>query len=236
MLITGTRKGIGRYLAEYYIDRGFYVYGCSRNPVDFELENYCHYCLNVSDQKEVKKMLSEIRKKHKRLDVLINNAAVNTALLPVMLVPYESALETVEINLLGTFLVSREAAKMMMKNTCGRIVNVSSMAVKHEVEGEAIYTASKAAVISLTRVMAKEFNLYGITCNVIAPAALKTDLIDAVDKQTVDRLLERNAIHEFGKMEDVSNSIDWLIRPESQCLLLSFLLGVKRYRVLRRNR
>ena len=77
------------------------------------------------------------------------------------------------------------------------------MAVKHEVEGEAIYPASKSAVISLTRVMAKEIYSYSITCNAIAPSALATDLIGAVNRESGTNLLLRNAIHDFGKMEDV---------------------------------
>lgn len=218
MLITGTRKGIGKYLTEYYVKKGFQVIGCSRGPIDYELKNYQHFCLDVTDESKVKKMFSEIRKIRNRLDILINNAAVNLALSPVLLVPYKSALKTIEINLLGTFLMSREAAKIMMKNSFGRIINISSMAVKHEVEGEAIYTASKSAIISLTRVMAKEIYSFGITCNVIAPSAIETDLMNAVDKDALYQILKRNAIHNLGKMENVSNTIDWLIRPESNSI------------------
>ena len=218
MLITGTRKGIGRYLAKYYTKRGFFVYGCSRTPIDYALENHSHFCLDVTDETKVTHLFAAIRKAHNRLDVVINNAAVNLTRSLFLLVPYQSALRTVEINLLGTFLMSREAAKLMMKQAFGRIINISSMAVKHEVEGEALYTASKSAVISLTRVMAKELYLHGITCNVIAPSALTTDLMDTVDRETLQHLLQRNAIHEAGKMEDVHNAIDWLLLKESSAI------------------
>ena len=156
MIITGTRKGIGKYLAEYFAEKGFFVIGCSRSDIDFKLNNYQHYSLDISDESLVNKMFTMIRKKYGRLDVLINNAGVNYALSPLLLVPYESALKTVEVNLLGTFLLSREAAKIMKKKSFGRIVNLGSMAVKHEVKGEAIYTASKAAIVSFSRVIAKE--------------------------------------------------------------------------------
>jgi 3-oxoacyl-[acyl-carrier protein] reductase len=218
ILITGTSKGLGRYLAEYYVKKGFWVYGCSRNPSEYAANNYKHFCLDVTDENKIKEMLFHIRKTHSRLDVLINNAAVNLTLSPVVLIPYALALKTIEINVLGTFLMSREAAKIMITNSYGRIINISSMAVKHEVEGEAIYTASKAAVISLTRVMAKEIYSYGITCNAIAPSALATDLIGAVNRESITNLLLRNAIHDFGKMEDVSNTIDWLIQPTSTAI------------------
>lgn len=218
ILITGDRKGIGRYLSEYYLEKGMTIIGCSRSETDLKHKNYEHFCLDVSDEKAVKKMYGEIRQTYGRLDVLINNAGVNLSLAPILLVPYKSALRTIEINLLGTFLMSREAAKIMMKNSFGRIINFSSMAVKHEVKGEAIYTASKSAIISLTRVMAKEVYGYNITCNIIAPSAIKTDLMDSIDKDVLRDVLKRNAIQELCKTEDISNTIDWFIKTTSNSI------------------
>jgi len=218
ILITGDRKGIGRYLSEYYLEKGMTVIGCSRSETDLKHKNYEHFCLDISDEQAVKKMYSEIRQTYGRLDVLINNAGVNLSLAPILLLPYKSALRTVEINLLGTFLMSREAAKIMMKNSFGRIINFSSMAVKHEVKGEAIYTASKSAIISFTRVMAKEVHGYNITCNIIAPSAIKTDLMDSIDKDALRDVLKRNAIQELCKTEDISNTIDWFIKTTSNSI------------------
>ena len=218
MIITGTRKGIGKYLAEYYTQNGFIVIGCSRDNIDFELNNYQHYCLDISDELLVKKMFKEIRKKYGRLDVLINNAGVNYALSPILLVPFESALQTVKINLLGPFLFIREAVRIMKKNSFGRIINFGSMAIKHEVKGEAIYTASKAAVVSFTRVLAKEVYNYGITCNVISPSAVDTDLMKNVNSDALKEVLSRNAITDVGNLEDINNIIDFLIKPESYAI------------------
>ena len=148
----------------------------------------------------------------------INNAGVNYAHSPLLLVPYESALKTVEVNLLGTFLLSREAAKIMKKKSFGRIVNLGSMAVKHEVKGEAIYTASKAAIVSLTRVMAKEISSYGITCNTVSPAAIDTDFIKNIKNNALNEVLSRNAIPNMGSLNEVSNTIDWLINTESSAI------------------
>ena len=218
LLITGTRKGIGKYLAEYYSKNLYQVIGCSRGLIDYKLDNYQHFCLDVSEESSVKKMFTEIRKKYGRLDVLINNAGVNYAHSPLLLVPYESALKTVEVNLLGTFLLSREAAKIMKKKSFGRIVNLGSMAVKHEVKGEAIYTASKAAIVSLTRVMAKEISSYGITCNTVSPAAIDTDFIKKINNNGLNEVLSRNAIPNVGSLNEVSNTIDWLINTESSAI------------------
>jgi len=218
ILITGDRKGIGRYLSEYYLEKGMTVIGCSRSETNLKHKNYQHYCLDVSDEQAVKKMYGEIRQTHDRLDVLINNAGVDLSSAPILLVPYKSALKTVEINLLGTFLMSREAVKIMMKNSFGRIINFSSMIVKHEIKGTAIYAASKSAIISFTRVMAKEVYGYNITCNIIAPSPIKTDLIDSIDKDVLKDILKRNAIQELCKTEDISNTIDWFIKTTSNSI------------------
>jgi 3-oxoacyl-[acyl-carrier protein] reductase len=218
ILITGDRKGIGRYLSEYYLEKGMTVIGCSRSETDLKHKNYQHFCLDVTCEKAVKKMYREIRQTYGRLDVLINNAGVDLSFAPILLVPYKSALRTVEINLLGTFLMSREAAKIMMKNSFGRIINFSSMLVRHEIKGTAIYTASKSAIISFTRVMAKEVHGYNITCNIIAPSAIKTDLMDSVDKDVLKDVLKRNAIQELCKTEDISNTIDWFIKTTSNSI------------------
>ena len=215
MIITGTRKGIGKYLAEYFSEKGFFVIGCSRKGADIQLNNYHHHCLDISDESSVKKMFTSIRKEYGRLDVLINNAGANYTLSPVVLVPFESALKTIMVNFMGTFLFSREAIKIMKLNTFGRIINFGSMATKHEVKGEAIYTASKAATASFTRVLAKEVYSYGIICNVISPSAIDTDLMKNVKIDELKEVLSRNAIPEIGRLEDISNTIDWLIKSEN---------------------
>jgi NAD(P)-dependent dehydrogenase (short-subunit alcohol dehydrogenase family) len=78
---------------------------------------------------------------------------VNQTLVPVLLVSLQAAVNTMNINFIGTFLLSREATKIMMKNNFGRIVNFGSMAIRHEEKGEAIYTASKAAIVTFTKIL-----------------------------------------------------------------------------------
>ena len=92
------------------------------------------------------------------------------------------------------------------------------MAVKLEVEGESIYTASKAAIISFSRVFAKEVYPLGITCNVVSPSAIETDLMMEIDKTALSNVLSRNAVKSKGDMEDISNTVDWLIKPESDAI------------------
>ena len=214
MIITGTRKGIGKYLVEYYVDRGFKVIGCSRSPVDYRLKHYEHFCLDVSDESKVIKMFSNIRKQYGKLDILINNAGI-ASMNHVILTPIDTVLKVLNTNVVGTFLFCREASKIMKKNHFGRIVNFATLATPLKLEGEAIYAASKASVVSLTEVLARELAEMRITVNAIGPTPVKTDLIRSVPTEKINDLINRQAIHRFGEFTDISNVIDFFIRPES---------------------
>jgi 3-oxoacyl-[acyl-carrier protein] reductase len=219
ILITGSSRGIGRHLAEHYVAAGLTVVGCSRTAHDtLQANNYSHFELDVTAESEVIGLFREIRTRFGRLDVVINNAGVNPAHSLSLLTSYDAAHKTLATNVLGTFVVSRESAKIMMRRKWGRIVNFSSMAARHEVPGEAIYSASKAAIHALTRVMAKEMYRYGITCNVVAPSAVATGMTAAIQGDALQEVLDRNAVPHLGKMSDISNAIDWLIKPESQAV------------------
>lgn len=214
VLITGTRKGIGKYLVEHFISKGYLVEGCSRTEPDWNLAQYTHHCVDVSDEQEVKKMLNSIDKRHGRLDILINNAGI-ASMNHFLLTPVEIVDKIMATNFRGTFLICREAAKLMRKKRYGRIVNLGSVAVPLRLEGEAIYAASKSAVVTLTQILAFELADFGITCNAIQPTPIETDLIRNVPKEKIDRIINRLAIKRLGKFEDIANVIDFFVRPES---------------------
>lgn len=217
MLISGTRKGIGRFLAEYYAHKGFLVEGCSRKPADWSLPDYTHHIADVANEAQVKAIFSSIRKRHGRLDIAINNAGI-ASMNHVLLMPGATATKIVQTNLYGTFLICRESAKLMMKQGYGRIVNFSTIAVPMHLEGEAIYAASKSAVVTFTKILAKELSGYGITCNSVGPSPIKTDLIRGVPQEKIDQLLEKLTIKSLGSFEDVANVIDFFVQPESSAV------------------
>jgi 3-oxoacyl-[acyl-carrier protein] reductase len=227
VLITGTSKGIGRALVEHYAGIGYHVVGCSRSSFEAELPNYRHCCLDVGDEPAVKRLFSEIRRKEGRLDVLINNAGV-ASMNHALLTPITAVNRIIETNFTATFLFCREAARLMQARRYGRIVNFASVAVPLKLEGEAVYAASKAAVISLTQVLAREFAEFGITVNAIGPTPIKTDLIRGVPPEKLDALIERQAIKRYGEPRDVIHVVDFFVQPTSDFVTgqVIFLGGV----------
>lgn len=201
-------------MAEYYSGKGFQTVGCSREPSDFTAAHYEHFCVDVADEPNVKEMFREIRRKHARLDILINNAGI-ASMNHTLLTPLATVRKILETNVLGSFLFCREAAKLMMARRYGRIVNFSTVATPLHLEGEAVYAASKAAINSLTQILARELATHNITVNAVGPTPIQTDLIGSVPEQKIDELLRRQAIPRLGEFSDVSNVIDFLIRPES---------------------
>lgn len=214
MLITGTRKGIGKSLVEYYVEQGYYVIGCSRGDVDYKLENHSHLIADVSNENEVRGIFSFIREKFGKLDVLINNAGI-ASMNHIMLTPLSTVTNIFNTNMIGTFLFCREASKLMSKNKFGRIVNFTTVATPLRLDGEAIYAASKAAVHSFTEVSARELAPLNITVNSIGPTPVDTDLIKAVPEDKMQRLISRQAIPRKGTVEDIINVIDFFISKKS---------------------
>jgi 3-oxoacyl-[acyl-carrier protein] reductase len=214
IVITGTRKGIGKALAEYYLNAGWQVVGCSRGEGSITHTRYLHFALDVSDEDAVVAMARFIKKQFGGVDALLNNAGI-ASMNHALLTPASTVNRILQTNVVGTFLFCREMAKLMRKSDCARIVNFTTVAHPLNLEGEAIYAASKAAVESLTRILARELGELNITVNAVGPTPIETDLIRGVPKEKMDALLARQAIRRMGEVRDVINAVDFYLRPES---------------------
>ena len=217
MLVTGARTGIGRHLAERFASRGFSVTGCSREPSDLAVDGYTHVTADVADEKQVVSLLGDIGRRFGRLDAAVNSAGI-ASMNHVLTTPGATAERIVRTNFLGTFLICREAAKLMMKAKRGRIVNVSSVAVPLMLEGEAAYAASKSAVETFTRILAHELGPFGITVNAVGPPPIATDLTRGVPKEKIDALVARLALRRPGTVEEVGRLVEFLVAPETDYL------------------
>ena len=214
MIITGTSKGIGRHLVEYYMSCGYTVVGCSRSPMENPPIGYTHFCLDVSNEDEVQDMVQETYRQKGDIGYLINNAGI-ASMNHFMLTPMKTVQKLFSTNVYGTFLFCREVAKVMSRKKKGRIVNFATIATPIKLEGEASYAASKAAVESYTRVMARELSNFNITVNAVGPTPVATDLIRGVPEEKIQNLLKMQAIPRLGEMKDITNVIDFFIQPGS---------------------
>ena len=214
ILITGTRKGIGRYLSEYYLEKDFVVVGCSRGESELSHPRYEHFCIDVADERAVIEMIASVRNRHGRIDYLLNNAGI-ASMNHSLLTPLAVVEQIFKTNVFGTFLFCREVGKVMAKNKAGRIVNFATVATPLKLEGESAYAASKAAIVSLTQVLAREFADFNITVNALGPTPVYTDLIRNVPEEKMERLLQMQTIPRFGTFEDISNVLDFFLQDGS---------------------
>lgn len=215
ILITGTSKGIGKYLAESYLAEHYNVAGCSRTKGVIQHDQYTHYSLDVGDEKSVVHMVRDVQRVYKRIDVLLNNAGI-AGMNHFVSTPYDTLNRIFSTNVFGTFLFMREVGKVMVRQKSGSIVNFATIATPLHLAGEAAYAASKAAVIHLTRTAAKEFGDFGITVNAVGPTPIRTDLTRTIPKDKVDILIQKQALKRYGLFEDVKNVIDFFINEKSR--------------------
>lgn len=216
VIITGTSRGLGEFLACRYLKAGWTVFGCSRGETAVEDKNYRHFVLDVADENAVTAMLKEVKKIGK-IDALINNAGA-AAMNHLATTPLGAARRVFDANFFGTFLFCREAGKIMLRQKRGSIVNFTTVAVPLRLHGEAVYAASKAAVECFTRVCAAEFADYGVRINAVGPAPVKTRLIKNVPEEKIRALFSRLAVKDYGKPEDVGRAVDFFLDEKNNAV------------------
>ena len=208
VVVTGASRGLGRLLADYFLSQEAHVVGVSRGESDLIHTEYEHHMADITDDRSVRNLMVAVARSHGHIDIVINNAAVLTSI-HAMLMPAARAEEMVRTNLLGSLYVAREAAKVMRKRSFGRIIGIGSMASTLEPIGDSVYAATKAASMTLTGVLAKEFADYGITVNTIAVSALETDMLRQLPRQKVDAVVAGLPLPRLATPDDIFNVIDF---------------------------
>ena len=148
------------------------------------------------------------------VDILVNNAGISGPNLPSWKYPLEDWLNVINVNLTGTFLVSRAVIPDMIKRDYGRIVNIASVAGKEGNPNAAAYSSSKAGVIGLTKTLGKELANTGITVNCVTPAAVRTAIFDQMTEEHIDFMLSKIPMGRFGEPEEIAALVTWLCSSE----------------------
>ena len=219
VVVTGSGKGIGREVARMYAEQGALVIIAERNKADAnetlaiirEADGKAEVFLtDVGVQDDVQQLMAYVRKEHGRLDILINNAGIG-----FWKSPYDISLEewdnVINVNLRGTFLCAREAAKIMKDNGGGSIVNIASTrAIMSEANSEA-YAASKGGIVALTHALAVSLAADHITVNVISPGWIETG--DYGSLREVDH--NQHPSRRVGKPSDIGRACLYLTAKEN---------------------
>lgn len=215
ILLTGTRKGIGKEAALYFLEQGHVVIGCSRGEGTIEHEQYAHFSLDLNDASAVRRMIKHVRLAHGQLDVLINNAG-EASMAPFQLTPPETAQGVFDTNVFGLMNVTREAVKLMQKNAgSGAIVNISTVAAHWAIPGQAIYAASKAAVEQLTRTLSKELSSFGIRINNLVLPLYRSSLTRTLPQELRQKMIERQTIDRPCLFTDLIGPLEFLVSSQS---------------------
>lgn len=218
MVVTGTSKGIGYGIAQHFLEQGFLVAGCSRGPATIEHEGYSHSQIDVADEQQVRGWVRAIKKRWQRIDLLVCNAGHAPANLLMTMTSGAVLTDLLQVNVAGTFYVCREVSKAMLLQRFGAIVTVSSMAVGLHEEGTSAYSASKSAIVEMTKIMAKELAPAGITCNVVAPSILRTDAVAELGEAIIERAVGRLTVKRMVSVEEVCNVVSFFASPQSGCI------------------
>jgi 2-dehydro-3-deoxy-L-rhamnonate dehydrogenase (NAD+) len=169
---------------------------------------------DISDYTSVERAVAETVIQIGGIDILVNSAGITGPTVPVDGFPIDGWLQTIAINLNGTFFTNRAVVPLMIQQNYGRIVNIASIAGKEGNPNASAYSASKAAVIGFTKSLSKELAKYNITANSVTPAAVRTPIFDQMPQQHIDFMLSKIPKARFGTVDEVASLVCWLASEE----------------------
>ncbi len=219
-LVTGSARGIGRVIAQSFATAGANVVisdvdqaACEKTAS--EIGGAAIACrADVTSADDIDQLFKTVTDKFKRIDIVVNNAGITRDGLMIRM--DEKDWDTVlDINLKGAFLVTKSAARIMMKQRYGRIVNISSVVGLTGNAGQANYSASKAGLIALTKTSAKELGSRGVTVNAVAPGYIETEMTAALPEAAREFFLSKVVLGRPGTPEDVARAVLFLASDEA---------------------
>lgn len=188
-LITGASRGIGKAIAQLLAQHGAHVIissrmveGCAAVVEEITAAGgsaepmACH----IGDLEQIENAIAQIRERHGKLDILVNNAAINPYFGHILDTPPDAFQKTIDVNMRGYFYMSVEAGKLMRETGGGAIVNTASINALKPPPMQAIYSITKAAVVNMTRAFAKECARFNIRCNALLPGLTRTEFAGAL--------------------------------------------------------
>lgn len=217
VVITGAGSGIGRAVAERLNAEGANVIGwdISQPSLDAQGQVFSRkLCVDQSDEAAVAQAAQQTIDEFGAVDVLVVSAGITGPNVPLASYPPQAWRDVMNVNLNGVFYVNRAIVPHMIDRKYGRIVNIASVAGKEGNPNASAYSASKAAVIAMTKSLAKETARSGVLVNVITPAAVRTAIFDQMSQAHIDFMLSKIPMGRFGTVEENASLVAWLSSRE----------------------
>ena len=212
-IITGGGRGIGKAITHRYLDEGATVIIAELNERSGKetADSIGGYFVNtdISDENSVNSLFEFVKTKFSRLDILVNNAGIlqDSTLKKMDSNQFDSV---INVNLRGTYLCGKAAADIMVKQGSGVIINAASVVAHNGNFGQTNYVASKAGVIGMTKVWARELGKDGIRVNAIAPGFIKTEMTAGMPEKIIRMMGDKVPLKRWGKPEDVASAYTFL--------------------------
>jgi len=226
-VVTGSARGIGKAIARHLLEAGATVGIVDLDLADVEAAcrdlaavspkdadtRLAGFACDVSDPDAVDTLFRSVQQRFGKLDILVNNAGITRDSV-FSRMTFEQWKRVLDVNLTGTFLCSRHALALLRKSTCGRIINMSSVAAQGNI-GQANYAASKAGVIGFTKTLAIELARHGLTVNAVAPGFIDTDMTKGIPEKYRQHWIDRVPMGRAGTPDDVAAAIAFLASDDA---------------------
>ena len=211
-IITGAAQGIGRQIAKQFAADGAIVYACDRQEFTTDNEKIHPVVMDITDAASVKANLMQIFKKEGRIDCLVNNAGI-VYNRKIGMITREETERMFLVNVIAALELIQLCSRLMARNGGGSIVNIASVTAVLGSPGQVAYSATKGAIISMTKSAAKELAPQGIRVNAVAPGIVQTERFTELyesDGSKIDERIQRIALGRLGTPEDVAHACAFL--------------------------
>ncbi|CUP08046.1 MAG: 3-oxoacyl-[acyl-carrier-protein] reductase [Clostridium baratii] len=223
-IVTGASRGIGRAIAKKLASLGANIVLNYRSNdeealkvkdelISYGVDVFLYKC-DISDFNAVEEMIKASKEKFGKVDIMINNAGITKDTL-LLRMKEEDFDKVIEVNLKGVFNCLKAITPVMIRQKCGKIVNLSSVVGLVGNAGQVNYAASKAGVIGMTKSLAKEVGSRGITVNAVAPGFIDTDMTEVLGEKFKEEAKKSIPLKRLGKPEDVAGAVAYLVGNEA---------------------
>lgn len=215
-VVTGGARGLGQAMSELFADEGAQVVALDLGEMTYEHDQVEYMQLNIVDREATKEVYDQIIEKYGAIDILVNNAGITKDSLTRKMTD-EQWDSVIDVNLKGVFNLTRYVGPQMAENGKGSIINISSVVGEYGNIGQANYSATKGAVVSLAKTWAKEFAMKGadVRVNAIAPGYTMTDILKTVPDDLLEKFAKMTMLGRLGQPEEIAQVALFLASEQS---------------------